>query len=182
VTGGSAVDTVRVTLRPLLHTDAADIEPWLAEAAAAVDGVRPAADTPATLVAFERLVSTRWPGATIEAMLVEKVEVAGLLAWRRSTTLGDHASAIVIEALAVRAGLRNLGYGAEAVYRLEAAHPQARVYAAIPRMNGLAIYFWLRAGYRPLRLDEDATLVHDPERLWMVNGLSPSASGASPAR
>ncbi len=162
--------------------DYAAVAPWLVEAVAAVDGVKLSSDPRATPAAFEHLVSARWPGATVEAVLMNDGAVVGMLAWRRSTSTTRSSEGLVIEALAVRAGLRNLGYGAEAVYRLESAHPDARVYAAIPRTNGLAIYFWLRVGYRPVRLDEDAALVHDSDRLWMVNALSPSAAGASSAR
>ncbi|HEY7295137.1 MAG TPA: GNAT family N-acetyltransferase [Dehalococcoidia bacterium] len=54
--------------------------------------------------------------------------------------------------LAVRPELRNLGYGSEAVLALErqAAAAGARSSVAlVPILNGLAIYFWLRIGYRP---------------------------------
>jgi predicted N-acetyltransferase YhbS len=173
---------MRVSLRLLQPDDAAAIEPWLAEAVAAVDGVRPGPGTPATLAAFGATVSARWPGAAIEVVITEEHGPIGLIVHRVAKPDGPGKATLLIGALAVRAGLRNLGYGAEAVVRLEEMYPGATVCAAIPRFNGLAIYFWLRVGYRPVRLDEDAELARDPERLWMVRGVSPSASGGSPAR
>jgi hypothetical protein len=207
-----------VSLRRLRPVDGTTVAPWLAEVLAAVDGVKPSVDTPASLAEFESFTGARWPSATVEAVVVEGKKVAGVLVWRPlrqverrgsselmqdrerpSPSQGDgpgvmvdtsitlpegvlSRSAVVIDALAIRAGLRNLGYGAEAVYCLEATYPDAQVYAAIPRFNGLALYFWLRVGYRPVRLDEDPAMVHDPRRLWVVSGLTPGASGALPAR
>jgi GNAT superfamily N-acetyltransferase len=72
-----------------------------------------------------------------------------------------------ILALAVRRPLRNLGYGAEAVEELEQQEPAGAYLAAVPRTNGLAIYFWLRVGYRPLRVEEDRERARDPATLWM---------------
>jgi|GEM_PF-1112083 len=57
-----------------------------------------------------------------------------------------------ITELAVRPDVRNLGYGSEAVFALEALAATAggrQGVALVPRANGLAIYFWLRIGYRP---------------------------------
>ena len=182
MTGSSTTDVPRVALRPLLPADNADVDPWLQDAMAAVDGVKPSADTPASLAALGPHVNARWPGATVEAVIVE-ASVAGLLVWRPARPRPRVSQpAFAIEALTVRAGLRNRGYGAEAVYCLEAAHPGARVKAAVPRFNGLAIYFWLRVGYRPVRIDEDAALAQDPDRLWMINALNLGPSGASSVR
>jgi hypothetical protein len=173
----------RVTLRPLMPSDRPDVEPWLPEAITAIAGVKaPVPDTrfrSALNLDFDAL----WAGCTVEAVLVEGNGIAGLLVWRwlRSTERGPHP-ALTVEALMIRAGSRNVGYGAEAVCCLEAMHPNATMFAAIPRSNGLAIYFWLRIGYRPVHVDEDVALAQDAQRLWMVNALSLGASGALSAR
>lgn len=172
----------RVALRPLRPEDAPAVEPWLAEAVAAIDGVRPTAATPASLSAFREVAAGRWPGAAIDVIIADRHGVNGLLVWRIRSASSRAGPAVEIDALAIRAGLRNLGYGAEAVLCLEAVHPSATMLAAVPRLNGLAIYFWLRMGYRPVRLDEEATLARDGERLWMVRGFNPSGTVGSPAR
>lgn len=60
---------------------------------------------------------------------------------------------LVITALAVAPRCRNLGLGAEAVFSAERLFPEARCSRAlVPLRNGLAVYFWLRIGYRPLFL------------------------------
>jgi GNAT superfamily N-acetyltransferase len=171
-----------VALRPLHPEDAPAVEPWLAEAVAAVDGDRPTAATPASIRVFREVTADRWPGAAIDVIIIDGHGVNGLLVWRMRSTSSKEGAVVEIDALAIRAGLRNRGYGAEAVLCLEAAHPSATMLAAVPRLNGLAIYFWLRIGYRPVRLDEDATLARDDERLWMVRGFNPSGTVWSPAR
>ena len=174
----------RVMLRPLTRAAADAVAPWLAEAIAAVDGRKAGPDTPASLGEFCTRARQRWPGARIDAVVADGRGVVGVLVRRALDApprRGD-ARAVVIDALAVRRDLRNLGYGAEAVYALEEAHPVSTSYAATPRTNGLALYFWLRVGYRPVRADEDAERAADPDRLWLVRGVSPDRSGASSAR
>ncbi|MER3420890.1 MAG: hypothetical protein C4290_10355, partial [Chloroflexota bacterium] len=63
----------------------------------------------------------------------------------RAASLGR----ILIEVLAVRADRRNLGYGLEMVMAVEAGWSGRVALAQVPRENGLAVYFWLRTGYRP---------------------------------
>ena len=154
--------------------DAPAVEPWLAEAVAAVDGVRPGPETPATLAALARLGDRRWSGGTLLVLVAAGQGVVGLLGWRPLATAGGAATAAVIDALAVRRDRRDLGYGVEAVERLEAMLSAATVYATPPRTNGLALYFWLRAGYRPFYPNPAAAAaMHglDPALLWMVREL-----------
>jgi GNAT superfamily N-acetyltransferase len=84
--------------------------------------------------------------------------------------------ALLYSALTVRADGRNLGYGQEMVIALEAAYGQgcAVAAAAVPRTNGLAVYFWLRAGYRPVhgRAFRHLTML-TPGPLWMLRELPP---------
>ncbi len=56
---------------------------------------------------------------------------------------------LLIHELAVAAEHRDRGYGAEAVFTIETLSGAAESYALVPLANGLAVYFWLRIGYRP---------------------------------
>ena len=57
-----------------------------------------------------------------------------------------------IELLALAAGTRRLGIGGRAAIALEKrlARTTKQIYVAVPSTTGLALYFWLRLGYRPL--------------------------------
>lgn len=57
---------------------------------------------------------------------------------------------LTIGALATAPAYRDRGFGSEAVYALEQISGAAVAMALVPSSNGLAIYFWLRVGYRPL--------------------------------
>ena len=61
---------------------------------------------------------------------------------------------LAVGPIAVAAGQRGWGYGSEAVRLLEAEAKAARFRADIDAGNGLALYFWLRLGYRPARPGE----------------------------
>ncbi len=56
---------------------------------------------------------------------------------------------VTIEWLGLAADDRGRGYGSEAIRRFESRHKRARFLAQIDPGNGLALYFWLRLGYRP---------------------------------
>jgi ribosomal protein S18 acetylase RimI-like enzyme len=140
---------------------------WLAEAAAAVEG-RGAAATVRTLDELRRAWDQAYPpGETLVATRDDGVPVA--LARVRATP-----GRLVIDALTVRADARNRGHGQAIVFLLERARaaPGSLAAAGVPRTNGLAVYFWLRAGYRPLYpRPADAPSDLDPSRLWMVRRL-----------
>ena len=51
--------------------------------------------------------------------------------------------------LALAAGHRGWGYGSEAVRLVEGSALGERFLARVYQGNGLALYFWLRMGYRP---------------------------------
>jgi GNAT superfamily N-acetyltransferase len=145
---------------------------WLPEAWSALDGLRPGGDEPSTLPALRAAVEARWPGARLGLLWRENKGVAGFIAW------DEPGDCTIVHALAVRREWRNVGYGADAVDLLAARRPRQALTAAIPRWNGLAIYFWLRTGFRPIRIDEVADRATDPDALWMVR--APDAlSGAS---
>jgi hypothetical protein len=63
----------------------------------------------------------------------------------------EYDGSLLITSIEVEMQHRNLGYGAEAVVALEQAFgAPPRSWALMPEENGIAVYFWLRAGYRPL--------------------------------
>lgn len=161
---------LRVTLRPARPSDGVAVQPWLAEAVAAIQGRGAPADAALTLDS----VLAAWdagypPGETLIGMLADGAPV-GLLRVRAGVP-----GRLVIDALTVRGSARNLGYGQEMVIALERRVGAAGVRAAagVPRSNGLAIYFWLRAGYHPLYpLPAETPPEMDRAMLWMVRELT----------
>ncbi len=87
-------------------------------------------------------------GATL-LLVREESETAGVLV----LTPGPGKSAATVLAVAVAPERRGRAVGLRAVLaaerRLGREGSQA-VYASVPRRNGRGVYFWLRAGYRPL--------------------------------
>jgi len=61
---------------------------------------------------------------------------------------------LTVVCVEVGEGWRGWGYGSEAVRLLEAEAEVARFRADVDGGNGLALYFWLRLGYRPARPKE----------------------------
>ena len=153
-----------------------DVYDWLPEAFAAIDGVRSRAEHPSTWLDLGAATSARWPGCNVASVHLSDERPCGFVVVEVDGA--DHDAAR-IRALAIRRALRNLGYGGEVVEQLEAAVPRRRWYAVVPRGNGLAVYFWLRIGYRPVRLDEDEALCRDPAQLWMMREHQPP-SDATP--
>ena len=178
----SADAVSRVSLRPFADGDDPLLRPWLAEAVAAVDRARGVgADAPTNLDGLRRWIHARWRDAECAAIVTAR-GLTGFLIWQaaRPPQTGATVHAAVIAALAVRHDARNLGYGAEAVEAVEESVRARQVLAAIPRTNGLAVYFWLRAGYRPVALVEQPDLARDPEHLWMLRAVCSDRSAASP--
>ena len=56
--------------------------------------------------------------------------------------------------IALAEGERGWGYGSEAVRLLEAEGKAERFLAGVDARDGLALYFWLRLGYRPASVGE----------------------------
>ncbi|HEY8491760.1 MAG TPA: hypothetical protein VIO14_12295 [Dehalococcoidia bacterium] len=155
----------RVRLRPLAEGDRPLVEPWLAEAAAAVRG-RGAPREPCGFQELVRaLAADGW--SALFALDLGDGEPSGLLGCQLAPD-GDWCT---FTFAALRAGRRVTGYGGEAVLalerRLREAGLAARFRAGVPHGNGLAVYFWLRIGYRPLlRSAWEAGFA--PGRTWMV--------------
>jgi GNAT superfamily N-acetyltransferase len=146
VSGGALENRWRVGLREPSAQDADAMDPWLSEAIAAVQG-RAIAEAPSvTLAALTASLSGRERLHVVVGLPpAEETNVPiGL-----TVTATEAGQPMVIRALAIRDSKRNLGYGAEAVYELEDYSPHSGLAAHIPASNGLAVYFWLRAGFRP---------------------------------
>jgi GNAT superfamily N-acetyltransferase len=156
---------VRLHLRPVSANDAPALFPWLVEAAAAVHGrgvpAQPDLTLDALLSDWDRAYP---PGETLAGVLADGT-VVGLLRAREPDT-----ERLIVDALTVRAELRNRGYGQEMVFALEESWetPGGAVYAGVPRGNGLAIYFWLRTGYRPLYPAQHLPAEMNPALFWMT--------------
>lgn len=164
--GAPGAAGARVVLRPVAPPDADAMAPWLAEAVAAIPGRGAVAEHGLTLADLEGRWDFIHTGGITLAGALKDGTVVGIMRVRVQAP-----SRLVIDALAVRAGSRNLGYGQELVIALEESRgqPGGEVYAGVPRGNGLAIYFWLRAGYRPLYpLPPGLPPDMDPRLFWMV--------------
>jgi GNAT superfamily N-acetyltransferase len=173
----NAADAVRrLTLRPGDAWIGDEHVPWLAEAWCAIDGLRPAGDAPTTPAGLRDAVMQRWPAARIDVIDVEMRGIGGFVVWE---TAPDEPDATIIRGLATRRPWRNVGYGGEAVEQLEASRPGSRFIAAVPRWNGLALYFWLRVGFRPVRDGEDRQRARDPDHLWMLRARPAEVSVAT---
>ena len=171
---GRGPDDWRVSLSPLDACDPPGEVAWLPEAWSAIDGRRFDTPAPTTVAGLIDAVKLRWHKARIDRIDIAPDVFAGFIVWEETP------SEIVIRGLAIRRDRRDLGYGAEAVERLEVSRPARRFSAAIPRSNGLAVYFWLRVGFRPIREDEDRERSHDQDCLWMLRSAPTNVSGAMP--
>ncbi len=78
-----------------------------------------------------------------------------------------------VDFLAVAPGRRRLGIGGRAALAVEQrlASSTACVYVNVPATLGLALYFWLRLGYRPLTQRDWPAPPEAPPSIWMVREL-----------
>lgn len=81
--------------------------------------------------------------------------------------------AALVQFLAVRPERRRLGVGGRVALALEErlAPSVERLYVVVPARIGLALYFWLRLGYRPLTQREWPAPPEEPPAVWMVRSL-----------
>jgi hypothetical protein len=161
---GEVVQSGRVQLSALTAETAGDLSGWL-EAALAPEWTR--GDLQVHLDAGRGVLVSDSDSEPIGAAVV-------LLG------VPDGASASV-PLIAIDPKRRFRGLGGEAGVALE-RHLRSRlgierVYAPVPEARGLAVYFWLRLGYRPLSAGEapgpPAGLNGSPMAgIWMVRSLS----------
>ncbi len=78
-----------------------------------------------------------------------------------------------VDFLAVAPGERRLGIGGRTALTLERRlrDKAQRLYALVPSSIGLALYFWLRLGYRPLTTEQRPEPPPSPPAVWMVRDL-----------
>ncbi len=110
--------------------------------------------------------------------------VCGRLATARGATHTATADsrALIWTWLAIDVRWRAYGYGGAAVPLLETAARlvgASRALAPLPVDNGVALYFWLRLGYTPIRLVDvepsDWPAGVSVDALWMQRPLAPPA-------
>lgn len=112
-----------------------------------------------------------------QAVLIAEAESSAPLGAAVVSLDAPVASAAAIPFISIDPARRYRGLGGEAALALE-RHLRARfgierVYAAIPDWRGLAVYFWLRQGYRPVTATEApwplTGLVAEPRPgIWML--------------
>jgi GNAT superfamily N-acetyltransferase len=145
-----------VTLRPLRKGDVASIFAWLPDAARAAG--------------CDRLTE---PAALMDAtkvLVAVESEPSGVVQFE---TGAPHADAALVRALIVAPDRRRLGIGGRAAVALERrlARTAKRVFVPVPSDFGLALYFWLRLGYRPLTQAEWPAAPGRSPSTWMVREL-----------
>jgi GNAT superfamily N-acetyltransferase len=158
---GETIETQRLLLRTATPDDIAAMSDWLSTSALTPDWH--IEDLEATL-------------ATATAVLVSDRagDALGLI-----VLLSDRPESgdVSVPLVAVAPQRRFSGLGGEAVLAVErevrARWGVQRCFAPVPDGRGLALYFWLRLGYRPLTTEQApwplAGLSDEPRRgIWMV--------------
>jgi GNAT superfamily N-acetyltransferase len=106
-----------------------------------------------------------------EALAVINGDAAGLLTYETNV---PERGAARIKLLAVAPDRRRLGIGGRAAIALERRLARAgieRAYVIVPSDLGLAFYFWLRLGYRPLLQRDWPAPVEGKTAAWMLRDL-----------
>jgi GNAT superfamily N-acetyltransferase len=148
-----------VELRPLRKGDVESLSTWLPDAASALGCERFAGED-----------SLRGAAGASDILVAVEDEPAGVLQCEGGSPQPDAAN---VRALIVAPARRRLGIGGRAALALERrlAKKVKRIYVAIPSELGLALYFWLRLGYRPLTQAEWPGPPERPPSTWMVREL-----------
>jgi GNAT superfamily N-acetyltransferase len=136
--------SARITLRRAKKRDLPLIEPWYEEAARTADGGSIPEGDPDLGGRFDAnglWVITK-PRDPLPIGVLDEVPDWPAKGWA------------TIEFIALAAGQRGWGYGSEAVREFEEKHRRSSHLAQIDPRNGLALYFWLRLGYRPAHSGE----------------------------
>ena len=89
-------------------------------------------------------------------------------------TAAPERDAAQVEFLAVAPGQRRLGIGGNIALDVERRlkRKAERLYALVPASIGLALYFWLRLGYRPLARKDSPAIPTSTKSVWMVRIIS----------
>jgi hypothetical protein len=158
---GETIETQRLLLRAATPENVAALGDWLSTSALSPDWHRD--DLEATLPSAQAVLVSDKSG--------EPLGLIVLLADR------PEPGAVSVPLVAIAPQRRFSGLGGEAVLAVErevrARWGVHRCYAPVPDGRGLAVYFWLRLGYRPLTSAQApwplAGLSDEPRRgIWMV--------------
>lgn len=131
---------MNVSLRELRGDDASWLDGWLGACAASVGygAIDQAAAAPSL---FKRLESD-----DVRACVIVAAEDVGIVTYRAATPA-------TIEFVGVQPAHARCGYGhagATLVEGILQAAGARTIYAPAPAVHGIAVYFWIRLGYRPL--------------------------------
>ncbi len=107
--------------------------------------------------------------ATGDLHTLDEEEPPSAIAYELGSPQPDAA---LVRLLAVEPERRRLGAGTRTALALErlVSRDARRIYVAVPAKAGLAYYFWLRLGYRPLTQQEWPTKLEEPSA-WLVRAL-----------
>ncbi len=145
-------------LRSLRASDVESLSAWLLPLAAQLDCER---------WADERALRDA-TGAN-DTLLYSDDDGQAFVSYKMPTLKFDSAR---VDLLAVARDERRLGIGSRAALALERRLKRStrRIYIRLPERFGLALYFWLRLGYRPLTQGEWPAKA-DATSAWMVRDL-----------
>jgi hypothetical protein len=136
-----------IALRPLLDADAVWLDAWLAPVAASV-GYGGGRSTKSTKGTKGEGVGT---GDGVRAkVIVRDGSDAGIAVYR---VAGPKPGSAIIEIIATPAPFARTGSGMMAAALIEEelrVDGVRSVYVPAPAVHGIAVYFWIRLGYRPL--------------------------------
>ncbi len=88
-------------------------------------------------------------------------------------TPAPERDAAQVDFLAVAPGQRRLGIGGGMALGVERRlkRKAKRLYTLVPASIGLALYFWLRLGYRPLARKNAPPMPSSDTSVWMVRSI-----------
>lgn len=136
---------VNVALREIADADAAWLDTWLGAVAASVgyDAVN--------IAGAAALLGRLRGEPSLRARIIERDGAAvGAIVYRLHAPRRD-ASMIEFVGTSPAEARRGSGMAAAAIAELDMRDGGANiVYAPAPDMHGIAVYFWIRLGYRPL--------------------------------
>ena len=146
-------------LRPLRATDIDTLSHWLPRAAAEARCERWSSDG-----------SLREATGQEHIIVVSEDGPRALLEYETEAPIRGAAQ---IRFFAVEPHSRRLGIGGRAALALERrlTRSASRLYVLVPERLGLALYFWLRLGYRPLTQSEWPAAPEGGTAAWMVRDL-----------
>jgi GNAT superfamily N-acetyltransferase len=155
-------------LRPLR---AKDIEPlaWL-PAVAEKSGYDHWAAEDALAAAIRETPLSGDQASACHTLCIDEDGPQGIIEYAIDAPVADAAH---VRFLAVDPSRRRLGIGGRAALALERRLKRTveRVYVAVPARIGIALYFWLRLGYRPLSQADWPAEPEGPPSTWMLREL-----------